>query len=363
MINLTLRMTRLLASGGLVAMALVSTANAQTRPNPPTEFTAEDGTPVPTVPGGLLFFDDFNYVVNKLDSAETKRAVFTAAGWSGYKDQQLREGASGYLSTVTSVPGYSGRMPGRSGSGRVLRLEGLPTTLGNFSGSAGTWRNQTDFYLSYGSPAGPQSNVPGNVWFQFWIYINDYGDERSHWANRNKLIYPSDDGTASGDGTQNAYLISIRPGSQQGTTQQYGARAYVVNKIEAGNGGTVVSDAPEGSTYIGANLRSADGYLVPNRWYLYKVHIDHASEHGRYEVWMRPLSGQWVKTTEWIGGVTPGFTWITQPGLRAGHNMFKIPTTWGTAKQDDNANYDAWVYLADFAIATDEAALPVYSDY
>lgn len=347
----------------LVALGSISMASAQTRPNPPTTLTIDDGTttePGRNNPGSPRFFDDFNYPVGRLDSGAAKTAAFGAAGWTAIKDETTRpRGASGYLYTVTSIPGYTGIMPGLSGSGRVLAMEGLPTTMGipSYGG------NQTDFYLVYGSPSGPQTNVPGNVWFQFWMYINDSGSQRSHWSSRNKLIYPSDDGTAEGGGTENAYLISIRPSSQHGVSQPYGASAYVVNKIEPGNGGTVTSDAPEGPTYIGANREPTNGHSQGNRWYLYKIHVDHASVNGRYEVWMRPMGGTWQKTTEWISGVTPGFTWITQPGLRAGHNLFKIPTTWGTAKTDDRTNYDAWVYLADFAMATREADLPTYGSY
>jgi hypothetical protein len=339
-------------------------AQAQVTPNPPVELTVDGGTTVDPgtgSPGNPRFFDDFDYIVGRLDSGEAKTAAFTAAGWSGIKDETTQpRRASGYIYTVTSIPGYSGQMPGLSGSGRVLALEGLPTTMGipSYGG------NQTDFYLAYGTAAGPQTNVPGNVWFQFWVYINDYGSQQSHWSNRNKWIYPNDDGQASGDGTENAYLISLRPSSQAGTAQPRGARSYVVNKIESGSGGTVVSNSPEGATYIGANLAPNDGYIQPGRWELYKIHVDHASVNGRYEVWRRPMGSQsWQKTTEWISGTTPGFTWITQPGLRAGHNMFKIPTTWGTAQTADTTNYDCWVYMADFAMATREADLPTYGSY
>jgi hypothetical protein len=362
MVNGSRQFLRRLLGCGVFSLGLIAISSAQVPPDPPSGITIDGSAAIPGTPGNTVFFDDFGYVVNKFDSAESKIAAFTQAGWSGVKDERTQPGrASGYLSTVNSVPGYSGLIPGRSG--RALRMEGLATTMGDFSGPSGSWRNQTDFYLTYGTSAGPQTNVPGNVWYQFWIYVNDYGNERSQWSNRNKLIYPSDDGTATGAGTENAYLISLRPSSQEGIVQDRGARAYVVNKIEAGNTGTVSSDSPEGPTYIGANLRPADGYITPNRWHLYKVHVDHASVNGRFEVWHRPMGGSWVKTTEWIGGVTPGFTWITQSGLRAGHNLFKMPTTWGTAQPTDNSNYDAWVYMADFAMASRESDLPVYQSY
>lgn len=357
---------RFLSRCAVMVVASISVANAQSQPNPPTGLSVDGGAPVPGTPppAGLLLFDDFNYVVNKLDSRETKIARFTAAGWTAVKDEQVRPGAaSGYLSTVTSIPGYTGQMPGLSGSGRVLRLEGLPTSMGDFSGPSGSWRNQTDFYLAYGTPGGSQPSVPANVWYQFWIYINDFGTERSHWSNRNKFIYPSDDGIATADGTEHAYLVSLRPTSQFGAIQDSGPRAYVVSRITAGNTGVVQSTSPDGDDYVGANLDPANDYSSPNRWYLYKIHVDHASEQGRYEVWRRPMGGSWEKTSEWISGVTPGFTWITQQHLRVGHNMFKVPTTWGTASTNDNSNYDTWVYMADFAVGTREADLPTYSSY
>lgn len=349
-----------MATTAVVMLGGVSVASAQVPPNPPTGVTIGDGASEPTdpgSPGNPIFFDDFGYVVNKTDPADTKRARFSAAGWSGVKDEQVQPGRSfGYLSTVSSIPGYSGRIPGRSG--RALRMEGLPTTLGDFS-SAGNYRNQTDFYLSYGSASGPQTNVPGNVWFQFWVYVNDYGSERSHWAARNKIIYPSDDGTASGDGMENAYMLHFRPSNQAGITQPYGPNMNGVAHME---GSVITSSAPEGASRLGHN-RSSSGHQTGNGWYLHKFHIDHSQTNGVYEHWIRPMGGQWRKTTEWIGGVTPGFTWITHAHERPGHNMFKLGTTWGTAQGDDRTNYDAWLYLADFAMAGREADLPTYDTY
>lgn len=352
---------RVLAAATLMA-GCISLAHGQVVPNPPV-LTVEGGSTVdPGNPGRPILFDDFNYVVGRTDSAASKRAAFMAKGWAGYKDEVSNpNGAAGYLYTTTSIPGYSGRMPGVSGSGRVLAMEGLPTSLGVPHNNL----NQTDFYLSYGreGTVGQYNNVPGNVWFQFWVFINNTGSQTSNWSSRNKWIYPSDDGHASGSGAENAWLLSIRPNSQEGPVQT-GPRAYIVNKIEAGSGGTTTSDSPLGGGYIGANL-APSAYTESGRWELYKVHIDHASVNGRYEIWKRTLGTQtWQKTTEWISGVTPGFTWITQPALRGGHNMFKIPTTWGTADFGDlSTNYDAWVYLADFAMAAREADLPTYSGY
>jgi len=349
-----LQILRLIAGSAVVILGAVSLAGAQVPPNPPSGVRIGDapGEPndPPGNPGNALFFDDFGYVVDKMDSQQAKIAAFNRAGWATVKDERTQPGrAWGYLSTVTSIPGYTGRMPG--GSGRVLRMEGRPSMADS--------GNQTDFYLGYGNPAGPQTNVPGNVWFQFWIYVNDYGDERSHWAPRNKLIYPSDDGTASGDGMENAYMIHIRPTNQAGVEQPYGPIISGVTHIEGAN---IISNAPEGVGRLGHN-RTSSGHQMPNGWYLHKYHIDHSRVNGIYEHWIRPMNGQWRKTSEWISGVTPGFTWITHAHQRAGHNLFKLGTTWGTAQSGINTNYDAWLYLADFAMASNEADLPTYDSY
>ena len=360
MLGRILPMLRLMAGSAVVFLGLVSVASAQVPPNPPTGVSIDDGSeppPDPGTPGNPILFDDFGYVVNKTDSADAKRAAFRSGGWTGVKDEQVQPGrAFGYLSTVSAIPGYSGRIPGRSG--RALRMEGLPTTMGDFS-SAGNYRNQTDFYLVYGSPSGPQTNVPGNVWFQFWTYINDYGSERTHWAARNKIIYPSDDGVGSGDGMDNAYILHMRPSNQAGDEQPYGANASGVTHIY---GADIESNAPEGSGRLGHN-RSSNGHQTPNGWFLHKYHIDHSQPNGVYEHWIRPMGGEWRKTSEWISGVTPGFTWITHAHERPGHNLFKLGTTWGTAQGDDRTNYDVWMYLTDFAMARSEADLPTYDNY
>jgi hypothetical protein len=344
---------RLLTSSSLVAIVSISVASAQSQPNPPTGLSVDDGAAAPDNPprAGLLFSDDFNYIVNKFDSAATKEAAFTAAGWSGLKDETTQPGgARGYLSTVASIPGYVGVMPG----GRALKLEGLPTSMAAALGGG----NQTDFYLFYGT-AGPVGRanpaVPGNVWYQFWIYV----DPASRWASRNKLIYPSDDGMASGGGTENSYMVHIRPSNQAGVVQPYGPNINAVTHIE---GASITSNAPDGAGRLGHNLTAA-GHQLAGGWYLHKIHFDHSQPNGVYETWIRPMGGRWLKTAEWISGVTPGFTWITHENQRVGHNMFKMPTTWGTVDADDRTNYDATIYMDDFAMAASEADLPVYQNY
>ena len=74
---------------------------------------------------------------------------------------------------------------------------------------------------------------------------------------------------------------------------------------------------------------------------------------------MRPLGGSWLKVVEWIDGVTPGFTWRINAASVGGHRVIRMPSTIGRASETAQ-NYDAWIYMDDFAIARSESGLPVY---
>lgn len=82
--------------------------------------------------------------------------------------------------------------------------------------------------------------------------------------------------------------------------------------------------------------------VTTNRWTLVKIHVDTSSPSARYEAWMRPLGGSWIKTAEWISGVTPGFTWTVSPAHVGGHRTFRMPSTMGRAS---GSGYDSWHYM------------------
>ena len=125
----------------------------------------------------LRFIDRFEYVANRTESGAAN--AFRQAGWSHAKTQQADTGAGDYLYTTTSIPGYTGAFPG--GGSRVLAIEALPATL----------QRQTDFYLQLGD--GSANYIPGDVWFQFWIYPQNYGNQRSRYGTRNKFLYVCND--------------------------------------------------------------------------------------------------------------------------------------------------------------------------
>ena len=93
------------------------------------------------------------------------------------------------------------------------------------------------------------------------------------------------------------------------------------------------------------------------------MHIDISGPQGVWEVWLREMNQPFRKTTEWIGGVTPNFRWPTWVEQRNGMAGFAMPTTVGHVTTDFSNNYDSYVLQSEFAIATSESALPVYTSY
>jgi hypothetical protein len=116
-------------------------------------------------------------------------------------------------------------------------------------------------------------------------------------------------------------------------------------------------DAPYNRQKLGQTNTSK--YITANRWTLVKIHLDTSTQSGRYEAWMRPIGGSWVKVVEWIDGMTPGFTWKIHPTHVGGHRVLRMPTTIGSATASRGL-YDSWIYMDDFAMARSEAGLPQY---
>jgi hypothetical protein len=284
----------------------------------------------------VLFFDDFEYdVARDGGDPEANLAAFEAAGWSWAKANNLPTAAhNGYLYTVSSIPGYAGPFPGAA-SDHVLAIEARAATFGG----------QTDFYLQYG---GEPEDIPGDVWYQFWVYINDDGEQRSQFSVRDKLLY-----VCRGDYpcSDLHYLVFWGNTNPPTWIPDFGVganeRFLMVYESEI--------SLPDGlEPKLGHNL-DATTHFVPNRWMLAKLHFDTSTSSGLYEAWMRPMDGEFTQVAEWRDG-RDGATWtITAPG---GHRTLRIPTTLPGANNDQY--YDSWVYLDDFAMATAEDRLPVY---
>lgn len=306
----------------------------------------------------LIHFDSFGYVVDRdvENNTPTGPNVFLDHGWSGVKDMRVSfPGAGGYLYTVDAIPGYDGTVPGSSG--RVLVIESNVSTTQDEAGYG-----QTDFYLQYGD--GNDGDIPADVWFQFWTYTNDSGSQQSDFARNNKFLYPTNTGYPS---DSLPWLVSFGTAQHEigdGETGElgYGPDAAFSNR-PPGADYLLASEYPTNRDKLGSNRVGTDGANLANTWYLTKFHIDTSGQQGAYEVWQREMGNQtWTKTTEWIGGETTSFSWPTAEESRVGARYLRMPTTWGVYA-DATTSFDAWLYMADFAMATGESALPTYDSY
>lgn len=308
-------------------------------------------TPVPDI-----IFDDFEYEVDRDTVDDALKFRYDGLGvWDGVKSSQNtgQDGARGYLYTVDSIPGFPGEFP--SGGDRVLCMEFLPDTLGF----------QTDAYLFMGSAVNPEHLVPSKHWIQFWLYINNYGEQATQWSTTGaKWIYPCVDGSPTCSYAYVSYLALFKPISYNPFNETTtGARVYPVLECTGCN---YTPGSDPGVHKIGHNISSQGGLIYPNQWVLVKIHVDHSGSaegvppgQGVYEEWHMP-QGQayFTKVAEWKGGVTPDFTWDVTTmgeGYSIGNESLKLGTTFN--------DYDVWLYIDDFAIASSEALLPTYAPY
>ena len=297
-----------------------------------------------SAPARVAFIDRFEYFVSRSDRNAAQ--VFVQSGWSHAKTQQNSSGAHGYLYTVTSIPGSTGPFPGTNSS-RVLAIEALPETLGG----------QTDFYLGLGNGSSSASDdyIPGDVWFQFWVYPQNSGKQLSTYSARNKFLYVCNTDypchshkwmIMNGSPTYNPNNMFPLGNPSQGQFIWTLRKADGVSEI---NNTTGDPDAP-------GNISSPNNseWMRPNRWTLVKMHFNTTASTGNsWEVWLRPYGRGWTKVSEWIGGRTPGFTWNIPRSSVGGHRVLRMPTT---------VDHDYWMYMDDFVMATAESDLPVYPD-
>ena len=271
--------------------------------------------PIPP-PAVTIFRDTFDYIASRDDA--NVRDVFLSHGWSGVKTRQEDGRGNGYLYTVDAIPGYTGTFPAGP---RALCIEALPGSLGG----------QTDFYLQLGSETTDSDILPGNMWMQFWIYINDYGDQRSLLDGGNKLLYVCDGTYPCHTGK---WLMSFGsdgylPDYQGLGIPSNGALLTNIIQIQDGQGEVTNSNhAFENRWKLGQTDKSQ--YLRPNQWTLVKLHVDTSKPNGDYEAWMKPMGGQWTKVVEWLSGVTPGFDWRINQNFIGGHRVLRMPTTIGS---------------------------------
>lgn len=302
----------------------------------------------------LIFFDDFEYSVGRED-ADANTIFINTGGWSYVKTQQSYGSGKGYLYTSTSIPGFDGSFPGTSSS-RVLVIEALPETM----------EGQTDFYLQLGEGQSSEYDdyIPGDVWFQFWAYPNYYGDQLSRWRSDDKFFYMCN---TSYPCHSHTWMLCNGPSSWNpnmgdnplGHPSDGEFNWLLRNAVGVSN--INYSLVESGEDMCGPT--DSTEWMKPNRWTLVKLHMNTSSTSGNsFEAWLKPYGGEWTKVSEWIGGVTPNFTWTIPSGSEGGHRVLRMPTTVGSTPAKAEW-YDSWLYIDDFAVASSEQDLPTYSDY
>lgn len=308
-----------------------------------------------TVSGGgeLVFFDDFDYSLLRVDSSTTKRNLLATKGYTFYKDENYSAGSNGYIYTDDAVPGYGGTLPGSGPN--VMAFESLGGTEG-----------QTDYYVQLGDGADAASpasaSIPPDIWFQFWMYVAGGTAPAGKWL----YALPAAPGTRTsypGTNTEMPWLTTI----SRATFEPAGVLANAPNadwytfmtEVYA-NGDPPSSgrtDWPSDVRWkVGPNMVSGDArWLRPDRWYLHRMRFDTSGGGNRWEWWAREMGVMtFTKMAEYIHGVTANFSWPTQATHSNGFRYLRMPTT--------NSN-DSFQYLRDFAIATSESALPSYGSY
>jgi len=310
-----------------------------------------------------VFCDDFEYEVGREDL--NARELFVGRGWSHAKIQQSASGARGYIYTVDTIPGYQGSFPGMN-SNNVLAIEAKPNTL----------QGQTDFYLQLGSGNGAVGQIPANHWYQFWVYAQNYGNQQSRFT-QGKFLYPNRATNYPATVSNQGYVYIVGADKRSKTPLEI-SPCGVEDNIGCPNAffgtgwnaeaGDVNNHVDYNQNKLHANL-AENFHLQDNTWVLVKIHIDLSGNdprtpagQGVYEQWIRPLGGSWLKTSEYLGGVTQvnGQTLQFIPPYTDGFRMLRMPTTVGATTSAKGDWFDYWVYMDDFTIAASESDLPVY---
>jgi hypothetical protein len=327
-------------------------------------------------PGDPLFFDDFNYSLDRVDTGSAKTSVVASHGWGGMKDTNHSAGARGYIYTVTSIEGDSAGIPG---GGRALCIEANPISSGG---------SQSDLYIQYGAEPGVLGTLPANCWFQYWVYLQrDAGSSKVSAAPGGKFLYalhgsrttypmhPFDCAWLLGC-SDTAYDPST--GTPTVTAPEEGAYTYTVEPLPVVDPPSS-ADPSERRAFISAQNSAGHPYFrmspmedpefthfLPNKWYLVKINLDTSGSTGVWRMWAREKGDpDFTLMADFRHGVAPtaAFTWNTFQDYdhgdgttkdNEGARILRIPTT---------ASSDYWMYLKDFCFAGSEADLPTYGAY
>lgn len=316
----------------------------------------------PAQAGDPWFYDDFNYQADETNIISNSNNPFVSVGgWHGLRTGDTgNNGGFGTMRTIarSAFESRTGSniWPGGD-SNYALRIQ-APNDRG------------VDINLWLGDENSDPNFIPADIWFQFWIYFNRYGTEADgEIYGRPKFLYPSIPGIYGTTQVRWMTMFSVDAHSTicpNGACAPYGNpstaggfwidREFDASRIDKRY--TALSPGGGNDNKFGPNLvaDAAEGVHPFNEWRLMRIHYDTSTTDYKWEVWFRRYAEPWLKTHEWINGVTPNLVWTGEPG---GHRALKMPTTIGYV---DGPATNFYAYVRDFAIATSMEDLPSYSD-
>jgi hypothetical protein len=344
----------------------------------------------------------------------------------------------GYIYTTTASPGVNEEFPRGAGS-RALVLYTSPTDFVSRYANDGDWQAQPN--LRFGDADGQANALPNNFYIQYWMMVPYNAQQQSTLYQHQKHLYfcrgsfPCTADNYFGLGVRGfSANWSFFDGRRNGNPQ-YGQDYYLSSDArdsslrmhiywESSLKGTIYTDPNNYAALAlggvdlnfdsgwGENIRAGADPAIPafpfmeyNKWYLVREHFDFRSaaqsgraqvagvDQGAYEQWIRARDGAFVKTAEWIGGVTPGFTYnlnfpnatnpikvmeftsqTTNSGLIATRWIAAYNAASGTTYPMDGSPFNPvhaatasqtitekrWNYYQDICIADSADKLPVY---
>lgn len=314
---------------------------------------------IPDAPGtpfeNVLWYDDFNYIVNTVDPwvslIDNPFVNQPGSPWTHAKDDRITTAARGLLSTVdptTDIAGVSVN-PTRNSS-RVLRVEGRAS------------EGQTDIFLQRGDGVLTDNDVlPADCWVQHWLMLHRAGTELSQFSNQGtKWIYPCRDSYPCTTMSNVLQLRGYAGGDTCASMPDQVSGWYPLDdgsENRPGNDQHSWTPDPGDPCYgdynpIRRGVHNSANFFAPNTWYLTKFRLSTVGPNGSIELWVREYGNlTWSKWMDWRGNVTPDTYQYLVDAVNqgVGHQLLKLFTTFN--------DVNSWVYVGDFQVATSEANL------
>ena len=177
----------------------------------------------------------------------------------------------------------AGSLEGGGIGGLVLARSELTRHQDRWSGSCGQLGD------------GSANYIPGDVWFQFWIYPQNYGNQRSRYGTRNKFLYVCNDAypchshlwmVGQGSNVYSATNSTPLGDPSNGEFFWNMSSASGVSTIDYANGD------PWSRDQLGQNTTE---WMRANRWTLVKMRFrSNSTTANGWEVWLRPQGGFFI---------------------------------------------------------------------